>query len=363
MKKKLFAITAIGLSLMFASACGTNNNETEQPPADIVYEAAEEAPPQEVPREAVEIEGDFAVATIDGRLINASEIGFQIRQAEEMLFWEYVSTFGEFEIDYDRDFRDGYTFGQYMRRRAVESAALYQIMNDYAADLGLYLNEDVLQAIESEIDIFEAEHEPGEFQAFLTSLGIVDRSHLSRIFAQQDIAQLAINTIMANEDYFAQFEAYMAPDTSEDAEERAEALLVRAQAGEDFDYLVATYGEDPGMIGNLYGYTFLPGQMVPEFENATRELEIGGISGLVESDFGIHIIKRVEPIAENLMGGIPEDLDEDSMMGAKHILVSTTSAPLHERMLEAINRGFAGMLENSDLVFLPELDNVPVEAQ
>jgi parvulin-like peptidyl-prolyl isomerase len=49
--------------------------------------------------------------------------------------------------------------------------------------------------------------------------------------------------------------------------------------------------------------------MVKEFENATRELEIGEHSGIVESQFGYHIIYRVPidsgavPIAYSSYGG------------------------------------------------------------
>ena len=73
---------------------------------------------------------------------------------------------------------------------------------------------------------------------------------------------------------------------------KAEELLARAQSGEDFDALVAEYSEDPGSKSNPDGYTFGEGQMVPEFENAVKEAEIGEIT-LCESDYGYHIIKRL----------------------------------------------------------------------
>lgn len=53
--------------------------------------------------------------------------------------------------------------------------------------------------------------------------------------------------------------------------------------------------EDTGLAANPDGYAFTTGEMVQEFEDATRALEPGQISGLVESSYGYHIILRLEP--------------------------------------------------------------------
>ncbi len=86
-------------------------------------------------------------------------------------------------------------------------------------------------------------------------------------------------------------EAAAPAETKEDKKALAEEVLKKAQDGEDFDELVKTYGEDPGQSEE--GYTFTPGAMMPEFEEAAFALGIGEISGIVETSYGYHIIKRL----------------------------------------------------------------------
>ncbi len=78
----------------------------------------------------------------------------------------------------------------------------------------------------------------------------------------------------------------------------AEEIAEKAKNGEDFDKLIAEYNEDPGEVakedGTFDGYLFTKGEMVEEFETAAYALEIDGISDVVETDYGYHIIKRVE---------------------------------------------------------------------
>lgn len=74
----------------------------------------------------------------------------------------------------------------------------------------------------------------------------------------------------------------------------AEKVLARAKAGEEFLALVAEFSEDPGVKQNNGEYTFGRGQMVPPFETAAWALQPGEISELVKTDFGYHIIKKIE---------------------------------------------------------------------
>lgn len=76
---------------------------------------------------------------------------------------------------------------------------------------------------------------------------------------------------------------------------KIEDILARAKAGEDFAALVKQYSEDPGSKDNGGLYENFPrGQMVKPFEDAAFSVPVGQLSGVVETDFGYHIIQVVD---------------------------------------------------------------------
>lgn len=82
-------------------------------------------------------------------------------------------------------------------------------------------------------------------------------------------------------------------------EPKAMEVLEKAKNGEEFEKLIAQYGEDPGMEDNDMGYIVRQdGSFVPEFEEAAFSLEEGEISQLVASSYGYHIIKLYEKTPE-----------------------------------------------------------------
>ncbi len=80
--------------------------------------------------------------------------------------------------------------------------------------------------------------------------------------------------------------------SDEEALEVANGVIAKLNSGEDFDSLIPDYNEDPGMSQGQY-YLFGTGEMVEEFESASRELAVGKYTKEpVKSDYGYHIIKR-----------------------------------------------------------------------
>lgn len=94
--------------------------------------------------------------------------------------------------------------------------------------------------------------------------------------------------------------------------EKAEELLARAQAGEDFDALVAQYGEDTGMMSDPYKtYGYLICEKSEDYDPVIRDavLALDGVgavsSELTETDYGYHIFL----IADEIEKG-PRPLEE-----------------------------------------------------
>lgn len=83
--------------------------------------------------------------------------------------------------------------------------------------------------------------------------------------------------------------------SQEEAKGFAEELRAKALQGGDFAEMAKNNSDDRGSAatGGSLG-RFRREQMVPEFSNAAFALEVGGISDVVESPFGFHVIKRDE---------------------------------------------------------------------
>ena len=82
-------------------------------------------------------------------------------------------------------------------------------------------------------------------------------------------------------------------ENQDELKAKAAEVASRAKAGEDFDALIKEYNEDPGMESSPDGYVFTEGEMVDEFYQGTKALEIGGISDPIKSNYGWHIIQRL----------------------------------------------------------------------
>lgn len=80
--------------------------------------------------------------------------------------------------------------------------------------------------------------------------------------------------------------------SKDEAEAEIQALAERIEGGEDFAEVASEMSDCPsGKRGGDLG-TFGRGQMVKEFEDAAFGLDVGQTSGVVETDFGYHLIRR-----------------------------------------------------------------------
>lgn len=94
-------------------------------------------------------------------------------------------------------------------------------------------------------------------------------------------------------------EATDTPEKKKEQKAKIDEILKKAKAKDaDFAELAKKHSEGPsGPNGGDLGY-FTRGRMVPEFEKAAFEQEIGGVSNVVETQFGYHIVKVFDKKAE-----------------------------------------------------------------
>jgi peptidyl-prolyl cis-trans isomerase D len=84
-------------------------------------------------------------------------------------------------------------------------------------------------------------------------------------------------------------------DAKAAARKKAEELLAKVKAGADFAVLAKESSEDAGSAAKGGDLGFFPrGRMTPAFEEAAFALQAGGVSDVVETPFGFHVIKVEE---------------------------------------------------------------------
>lgn len=76
-----------------------------------------------------------------------------------------------------------------------------------------------------------------------------------------------------------------------DTETECTDLIAQIKGGADFGALAAAHSKCPsGKAGGSLG-EFGPGQMVPEFDQAVFQGEVGEVQGPIKTQFGYHVLE------------------------------------------------------------------------
>ena len=129
---------------------------------------------------------------------------------------------------------------------------------------------------------------------------------------------------------------------------RAQRVMERARAGEDFARLAQEFSDAPGAATNGGQIGPRPADRLPPlFVEATQNLREGGVSNLVRSDAGFHIVK----LLERRQAGMPGLNVTQSR--ARHILLRPTpqlsEAQARARLAEFKRRVQAGQADFAQL--------------
>ena len=283
--------------------------------------------------------GSVAV-TVGDQEVPVGQATFVLRELEAM----YEQQYGV-EI-WDQGY-EGTTFDEIAKEGAMESITRLYISNDVAEANGIVLTEEEKATIDVLIDQYlsvnteEMLNEDGisiDDVRAVFELNAIGEKLMDTELVGFELDEAELATSLANDTTYQQIEKFgyegvleqvtaqhvLISTVKEDGTEldeealavakaTAEEVLMKAQAGEDFDSLVETYTQDPGVAENGGIYTFYRGEMVAAFEDAAFAMEVGDIE-LVESEYGYHIITKLDQV-------FPDDAQVESVKDYQDYLI------------------------------------------
>ena len=259
------------------------------------------------------------VLTINGDNVSLSEFNYYFStaklQAESAIPADQIDMYWETE-------KDGKTMFELLKDSAYEEMVALRVAANKAEAMGIkYTDNDVMQATNgfknqiiqtasSEKEYYEMTNTDSDTITEIAKLYAIRSAMLSR-FIEDGTLNISDDVLKAtfNEKWMKAQHILVSLVNNETGEQLtdeqkaekkalAESLLERVKKGEDFTALMNEYSDDPGKEYEPEGYIFTSGEMVTEFEDAVKALGANEVSGIVESSYGYHIIKRLPLSAE-----------------------------------------------------------------
>lgn len=206
------------------------------------------------------------------------------------------------------------TYGDYVLDSAVNIALYHTILRQQATELGCLPTDAQVEEAQAlltqngEDSIRLMRESFGLSEASLDYLALTDAYFDNLIDAKfPTVTDEMLNNYVYQVKHilFKTVDDNRQPLPDEEVAEKkkqAEDVLAQLQGADDlaaaFDRLMNELSEDgrdeSGALAAPDGYTAVPGDMVPEFEEAAFALKPGELSGIVETEYGYHILLRGE---------------------------------------------------------------------
>lgn len=285
MKRFLCALVSISLFAASLSGCGKKDDaETPSEAANgesVIYADLPEGVHAKV--------GDFEVGDAEFDFYLKNIISSVQQQVGDDAGWE------------NETITNGMSAKEYIDKNLTDTLHSNYVFRMKAREMGIYSEVDEKRFIADEIiPSFGGED---EFSEFIASNGF-DRSAADNYYAAMGAYYALAKNAYPAEDAEADFAKYISAkhilftfenhggeENGDEALKLANDAYNRAVAGESFEDLIEELNEDPGE-DPATGYTFGEGEMVDEFYQAAKALEVGGISEPVKTTYGYHVIKR-----------------------------------------------------------------------
>ena len=292
--KKLIKITAVFCIIALLASCGLVSKEEKKEP-----------------KKKSEV-----IVTVGDMKFNTERFNFYFYSAQgEALVSEGYQQSADVPADFWEQKVDGKTRLEIVKERAlsilIDDALAYQ----KAKELGLKLSDEEKQQIDSQIATIEQDEQSmQQLESMGVSIdaikayyneGYVTQKLLPELMDKGDIKVDDEEVLKSFRETYVKAKHILIATTdtatgaalSEEevakAQEKAQDILNQINSGADFDELMNANSEDPGLQSAPDGYVFTKGEMVAEFEEAAFALSENQVSGLVNTSYGIHILKRV----------------------------------------------------------------------
>lgn len=278
--------------------------------------------------------GQKVCATVDGEKVYSKDLEPYLRYVKMQVANTYDSSVENF---WDTQIIDGDTARTFVYEMSFQELVRQMIITKLAKERGITLSESDQASIKSSKDSLTQQfggdtesykyalQQEGLSDEFLDSLitnGKYEELLYNKIIEENDEAKL--RSFYENDMVLVKHILIQSVPTQNQGEGEAKALeeanriLALINEGGNFDDLVNEYSQDPGSTAYPSGY--LVGQsssFIEAFKEASLALQVDQVSGVVQTDYGYHIIKRYQHVGN-------EELFQQNLENIKSELVSKT---------------------------------------